>query len=57
MLVTDMAGNLVDGDGELPLQFETDVALYRNSAETGACMFASPAIAMAAAIARYYCDR
>jgi ribulose-5-phosphate 4-epimerase/fuculose-1-phosphate aldolase len=37
----------------LPRQFATDVALYQASKDAGACIFASPQTAMAAAIARY----
>jgi L-fuculose-phosphate aldolase len=53
MLVTDMSGRIVEGRGELPRQFAVDVALYQASRDTGACLFASPQTAMAAAIARY----
>ena len=53
MLVTDMSGRLVEGRGELPRQFAADVALYQGSKDSGACIFASPQTAMAAAIARY----
>lgn len=53
MIVTDMSGTVVDGKGALPRQFAVDVALYRESKEAGACIFASPPTAMAAAIAGY----
>jgi L-fuculose-phosphate aldolase len=53
MLVTDRHGAIIEGHGELPRQFATDVALYRQSQDAGACIFASPHVAMAAAIARY----
>jgi L-fuculose-phosphate aldolase len=53
MLVTDLSGEIVEGNGALPRQFGVDVALYQSSKETGACIFASPQTAMAAAIARY----
>ena len=53
ILVTDMAGRLVEGRGELPPQFAADVAVYAQRPEAGAVLFASPATAMAAAIARY----
>ena len=53
MIVTDLDGTIIYGDGELPLQFAANVALYHQSKETGACIFASPNIAMAAGIARY----
>jgi ribulose-5-phosphate 4-epimerase/fuculose-1-phosphate aldolase len=52
ILICDWEGNVVEGKGELPVQFAVDVALYRNSqaGEPGACIFASPQAAMAAAI-------
>ncbi len=53
MLVTDMSGRIVEGRGALPRQFAIDVALYQASTEAGACIFASPQTAMAAAIAHY----
>src|SRR2546422_3902948 len=41
------------GSGELPLGFETDLAIYRQNPKRQACLFAAPRFAMAAAIARY----
>jgi L-fuculose-phosphate aldolase len=53
MLVCSMEGRVIEGSGELPLQFEADVALYReNAPDNAACIFASPHAAMAAGIAR-----
>lgn len=51
VLVCDLQGRVVDGEGELPLQFAVDLALYRVNGEQRACLFASPPTAMAAAIA------
>jgi ribulose-5-phosphate 4-epimerase/fuculose-1-phosphate aldolase len=39
--------------GELPLGFETDLAVYRENPKRQACLFAAPRFAMAAAIAGY----
>ena len=53
MLVCNMDGEIVDGPGELPLQFATDLALYRETgAGRNACIYASPHATMAAGIAR-----
>ena len=51
VLACDLQGRVVDGDGDLPLQFAVDLALYRANGEQRACLFASPPTAMAAAIA------
>jgi ribulose-5-phosphate 4-epimerase/fuculose-1-phosphate aldolase len=53
LLVCDAAGVLVEGNGDLPVQFEADLAIYRENPQREACIFASPRIAMAAAIAGY----
>jgi ribulose-5-phosphate 4-epimerase/fuculose-1-phosphate aldolase len=53
LLVCDTAGNLVEGSADLPVQFEADLAIYRENPEREACIFASPRVAMAAAIAGY----
>ena len=54
ILVCDMEGRVIEGRGELPLQFQVDVALYRvNAPGKAASIFASPHAAMAAAIARH----
>jgi L-ribulose-5-phosphate 4-epimerase len=53
LLVCDASGALVEGNGDRPLQFEADLAIYRQSEQRQACVFASPRVAMAAAIARY----
>lgn len=52
MLVTDLEGKVIDGSGELPLQFAADIAAYARKPEAGAVVFASPQTAMAAGIAR-----
>src|SRR3989442_1041593 len=48
ILVSGTAGN-----GELPLGFETDLAVYRQNPKRQACLFAAPRFAMAGAIAGY----
>jgi ribulose-5-phosphate 4-epimerase/fuculose-1-phosphate aldolase len=53
LIVVDLDGTVIEGSGQLPLQFAADLALYRKNREIGACIFASPTIAMAAGIARY----
>lgn len=53
LLVCDAAGNVVEGSGKLPVQFEIDLAVYRASPQRQACIFAAPRYAMAAAIAGY----
>lgn len=53
LLVCDASGAIVEGSGTLPLQFEADLAIYRESAERQACVFAAPRTAMACALARY----
>ena len=53
MLVCDADGRLVEGSGELPVQFKADLAIYRESPQRQACVFAAPRTAMAAAMARY----
>src|SRR5262245_42037156 len=53
ILVTDLRGNIVEGSGELPLQFAADLELYRQAESAGASIFASPKTAMAASIADY----
>jgi ribulose-5-phosphate 4-epimerase/fuculose-1-phosphate aldolase len=54
MLVCSMDGRVVEGSGELelPLQFATDIALYRDAgAGRSACIFASPHATVAAGMA------
>ncbi len=53
MLVVDLDGTIIDGDGELPVQAMADLALYRRDPEAGACMCFAPKFAMAAAIAGF----
>lgn len=53
LIVTDLEGKIIEGSGRLPIQISADLALYRKNREANACIFASPAIAMAAAIARH----
>lgn len=53
MLVCDAIGRIVEGNGNLPLQFGADLALYQKHPDRGACIFASPETAVAAGIARY----
>jgi len=53
MLVCDLQGNVVEGRGELPVQFAVDIALYRRHTRLGACIFASPETATAAGISRF----
>lgn len=52
MLITDLNGTLVEGKGTLPIQFAADLAVYQSNSSRNACIFAAPATAMAAAIAR-----
>jgi len=53
LLVCDSSGAVVEGKGELPGQFQVDLAVYRENAKRQACAFAAPRFAMAAAIAGY----
>lgn len=53
LLVCDGSGAVVGGSGELPAQFPVDLAIYRRNPRRQACIFASPRVAMAAAIAGY----
>lgn len=53
LLVCNGSGALVEGSGNPPLQFQADLAIYRQSPLRQACVFASPRVAMAAAIAGY----
>jgi ribulose-5-phosphate 4-epimerase/fuculose-1-phosphate aldolase len=53
VLVCDASGKLIEGSGALPVQFETDLDVYRRNPERKACLFAAPRVAMAAAIAGY----
>lgn len=53
VLVAGLAGERREGQGELPAQFDTDLALYRSGGERTACAFAAPRYAMAAGIAGY----
>ena len=51
LLVCDGSGAVVEGSGALPSQFSIDLAIYRENPQRQACIFASPRVAMAAAIA------
>ncbi len=51
LLVCDGSGVVVEGSGALPPQFSIDLAIYRENPQRKACIFASPRVAMAAAIA------
>ncbi|HYR34572.1 MAG TPA: class II aldolase/adducin family protein [Burkholderiales bacterium] len=53
VLVCNPSAAIVDGRGELPSAFRTDLAVYREIAERQACLFAAPRFAMAAAIGGY----
>lgn len=53
LLMCDAAGRVVDGKGELPAQFQVDLAVYRDNPKRQACAFAAPRYAMAAAIVGY----
>jgi L-ribulose-5-phosphate 4-epimerase len=53
VLVCDASGKLVEGHGELPLDFATDRAVHERNAARAACIFAAPRFAMAAAIAGF----
>lgn len=53
LLVCNAGGALVEGRGELPAQFRHALAIYRANPQRQACIFASPRVAMAAAIAGY----
>lgn len=53
LLVCDAGGALVEGRGELPAQLQHDLAIYRANPQRQACIFASPRVAMAVAIAGY----
>lgn len=50
LLVCNPQGELVDGTGPLPIQFQVDLEVYRENEKRQACVFASPRYAMAAAI-------
>src|SRR5687768_4863833 len=52
MIVTDLDGKVIEGSGELPLQFAADIAAYARKPDAGAIVFASPQTATAAGIAR-----
>jgi ribulose-5-phosphate 4-epimerase/fuculose-1-phosphate aldolase len=51
ILISDLNGNLLNGQGVLPHQFAADLAVYRLQSERTACLFASPAMTVAAGIA------
>jgi L-fuculose-phosphate aldolase len=51
ILIADRDGTILEGRGALPDQFAADLATYRADPERTACLFASPPVAMAAAIA------
>jgi ribulose-5-phosphate 4-epimerase/fuculose-1-phosphate aldolase len=53
LLVCDSSGVVVEGAGTLPLQFEADLAIYKEGTTQHACIFASPQTAMAAAMAGF----
>lgn len=50
ILVCDLDGRVLEGRGELPLQFAVDLALYRSSPKMGACIACTPKTALAAGI-------
>ena len=50
ILITDLDGGLLEGRGDVPLQFETDLEVFRSEPRRAACLFASPVTTMAAAI-------
>ena len=51
IIVCDMDGRRLRGSGELPLQFEVDLALYRSDPAQGACIASRPSTALAAVMA------
>jgi ribulose-5-phosphate 4-epimerase/fuculose-1-phosphate aldolase len=53
LLVCDAGGAFVEGRAELPARLQHDLAIYRANPQRQACIFASPRVAMAAAIAGY----
>lgn len=53
LLLCDLAGRLLEGHGDLPLQAEVDFAIYRRNQAQSACIFASPQTTLAAGIARF----
>ena len=53
LLVCDPSGTLVEGGGELPRELRADLAVFRANPQRQACIFGSPRVAMAAAIADY----
>lgn len=53
LLMCDAGGALVEGRAELPARLGHDLAIYRANPRRQACIFASPRVAMAAAIAGY----
>jgi L-fuculose-phosphate aldolase len=52
LLVVGLDGRVIDGEGDLPRQFEAALAAYRSAPEIGSLVFYSPVAAMAAGIAR-----
>jgi ribulose-5-phosphate 4-epimerase/fuculose-1-phosphate aldolase len=53
LLVCDRSGLVVEGAGSVPLQFQADLAIYKEGPTQHACIFAAPHTAMAAAIAGF----
>jgi L-fuculose-phosphate aldolase len=51
ILICSPEGAVLEGQGSLPHQFAVDLEVYRAQNERTACLFASPATAMAAAVA------
>jgi ribulose-5-phosphate 4-epimerase/fuculose-1-phosphate aldolase len=51
ILIFGPNGKVIEGQGSLPLQFGADLEVYKAQSERMACLFASPATAMAAGIA------
>ena len=52
LLIVDHEGNVVDGEGRLPVQFPLDLSIYHHHADLGACIFSAPNTAMAFGICR-----
>jgi len=51
LLTCDSSGAMIEGRGQAPMRFATDLAIYRANPRRTACIFAAPRVAMAAAIA------
>jgi L-fuculose-phosphate aldolase len=53
ILIADLDGRVLEGRGALPPQFAVDLEVYRAQPDRTACLFASPAMAVAAGITRH----